>query len=138
MEYHATATIHASPKVLWDLLTDAAHYPDWNPTVVRVDGTIALGQKITVVATVSPERTFPVTVAEFEPQRRMVWQGGLPLGLFRGVRTFTLTESAPGTTTFTMREVFSGPLLGLIRRSMPNQQPSFDEFARSLKLRAEG
>ena len=65
-----------------------------------------------MVATVSPERTFPVTVAEFEPQRRMVWQGGLPLGLFRGVRTFTLTESAPGTTTFTMREVFSGPLLG--------------------------
>lgn len=138
MEYQATATIHASPKVLWDLLTDAAHYPDWNPTVVRVDGDIALGRKIKVVATVSPERSFPVTVAELVPNQRMVWQGGMPLGLFRGVRTFTLAEGAPGTTTFAMREVFSGPLLGLIRRSMPDLQPSFDEFARSLKLRAEG
>jgi hypothetical protein len=62
----------------------------------------------------------------------------MPLGLFRGVRTFTLTPVPGGATAFAMREVFSGPLLGLIKRSMPDLQPSFDEFARSLKLRAEG
>ena len=106
--------------------------------MVRVDGTIAKGNKITVVATVSPERTFPVTVTELVPRERMVWQGGMPLGLFRGVRTFTLAPATNGATTFNMHEVFSGPLLGLIRRSMPDLQPSFDEFARSLKLRAEG
>lgn len=138
MEYHAAATIHASPKAVWALLTDAAQYPEWNPTVVRVEGDIALGKKIKVVATVSPERAFPVTVSELVPCERMVWQGGMPLGLFRGVRTFTLTPTAGGGTSFAMREVFSGPLLGLIKRSMPNLQPSFDEFARSLKLRAEG
>jgi hypothetical protein len=54
------------------------------------------------------------------------------------VRTFTLTPAAGGATSFAMREVFSGPLLGLIKRGMPDLQPSFDEFARSLKLRAEG
>lgn len=138
MEYHAAATIHASPEALWALLTNAAQYPEWNPTVVRVDGEIALGKKITVVATVSPERSFPVTVSELVPNERMVWRGGMPLGLFRGVRTFTLSPGPNGTTAFAMHEVFSGPLLGLIQRSMPNLQPSFDEFARSLKLRAEG
>ena len=138
MEYHAAATIHASPEAIWALLTDAAQYPEWNPTVVRVEGEIALGKKITVVATVSPERAFPVTVSELVPNERMVWRGGMPLGLFRGVRTFTLSPAAGGATAFAMSEVFSGPLLGLIRRSMPNLQPSFDEFARSLKLRAEG
>ena len=138
MEYHAAATINASPEVIWALLTNAADYPEWNPTVVRVEGEIALGKKIKVVATISPERAFPVTVSELVPSERMVWAGGMPLGLFRGVRTFTLTPGAGGATAFDMREVFSGPLLGLIKRSMPNLQPSFDEFARSLELRAEG
>ena len=137
MEYSAAATINASPAAVWALLTNAADYPEWNPTVVRVEGDIALGQKIKVVATVSPERAFPVKVAELVPNQRMVWQGGMPLGLFKGVRTFTLTPSGEGTQ-FSMREVFSGPLLGMFKGSMPNLQPSFDEFARSLKLRAEG
>ena len=137
MEYSAEATINATPAVVWALLTNAADYPNWNPTVVRVEGVIALGQKIKVFATISPERAFPVKVTELEPNQRMVWQGGMPLGLFKGVRTFTLTPAGEGTR-FSMREVFSGPMLGLIKRSMPNLQPSFDEFARSLQLRAEG
>lgn len=137
MEYNAAATIQASPETVWALLTNAADYPNWNPTVVRVEGDIALGQRIKVVATISPERTFSLKVTELVPQQRMVWESGLPLGLFRGVRIFTLQASAQGTQ-FSMREVFSGPLMGLMRHATPNLQPSFDEFARSLKLRAEG
>jgi hypothetical protein len=68
----------------------------------------------------------------------MTWAGGMPLGLFRGVRTFTLTPAADGATTrFTMREEYSGPLLPLIGRSMPDLGPSFQQFARGLKERAE-
>ncbi len=141
MEYHAEATIHATPESIWALLTDAAGYPEWNPTVVRVEGGIVEGRKIKVFATVSPERAFPVKVAELVPNERMVWRGGMPLGLFKGVRTFTLRagEGADeGKTFFSMSEVFSGPLVGIIGKSMPDLQPSFDEFANSLKLRAEG
>ena len=137
MEYRAAATIHASPEKVWALLTNAADYPNWNPTVVRVEGDIALGQTIKVIATLTPDRTLPVKVTELVPNQRMVWQGGMPLGLFRVVRTFTLEPAAQGTQ-FSMREVFSGLLLRSIKRTMPNLQPSFDEFARSLKLRAEG
>ena len=36
-----------------------------------------------------------------------------------------------------MREEYSGPLLPLIWRSMPDLQPSFDQFAAGLKARAE-
>lgn len=137
MEYSAAANINASPETVWALLTNASEYPEWNPTVVRVEGDIALGQKLKVFATVSPERAFPVQVAELVPNERMIWRGGMPLGLFKGVRTFTLTPAGEGTA-FSMHEVWSGPMLGLIKRSMPDLQPSFDEFARSLKLRAEG
>ena len=43
MEYSAAATINASPDVVWALLTNAADYPNWNPTVVRVEGDIVEG-----------------------------------------------------------------------------------------------
>ncbi len=66
----------------------------------------------------------------------MTWAGGMPLGLFKGVRTFALTPE-DGTTRFTMREEYSGPMLPLIWRSMPDLQPSFDQFAAGLKARAE-
>jgi hypothetical protein len=67
----------------------------------------------------------------------MTWTGGMPLGLFKGVRTFTLTPEGSGSTTFTMREEYSGPLLPLIWRSMPDLGPSFEQFANGLKQRAE-
>ena len=34
----------------------------------------------------------------------MTWSGGMPLGLFRGVRTFTLAPGTEGATRFTVRE----------------------------------
>jgi hypothetical protein len=52
-----------------------------------------------VWAVLNPKRAFPVTVKEFSPGERMVWSGGMPLGLFRGVRTFTLTQEG-GSTRF--------------------------------------
>ena len=61
----------------------------------RVNGRIAPGEKITVRSRANPGRAFPVKVTEFDPGRRMTWSGGMPLGLFKGVRTFTL---APGPT----------------------------------------
>jgi hypothetical protein len=36
-----------------------------------------------------------------------------------------------------MREQYSGPLAGLVTRSIPDLQPAFDEFAQALKHRAE-
>jgi hypothetical protein len=36
-----------------------------------------------------------------------------------------------------MREEFTGPLLGLIGRSIPDLQPSFTQFAHGLKRRVE-
>lgn len=63
--------------------------------------------------------------------------GGMPLGLFRGARTYELTPQSDGTIEFSMREAFSGPMAPLITRSIPDLQPSFDEFTRNVKHRAE-
>lgn len=134
--FESTSEISAPSEALWALLTDAAGFPSWNPTVDRIEGRIALGEKIKVHAKISPGRAFPVKVTEFVPPERMVWVGGIPLGLFKGVRTYTLTPTADGVR-FVMREVYSGLLAPLIGRSVPDLQPAFDEFATALKRRAE-
>lgn len=134
--FSASIAIQAPAETIWTLLTSAAGYPAWNSTVEKIDGRIAPGEKITVHAKAAG-RAFPLTVSSFEPNRRMTWSGGMPLGLFTGTRTFTLTAQEAGTVTFAMDEAFSGLLAPLITRSIPDLQPAFDTFATDLKRRAE-
>jgi hypothetical protein len=136
--FSVTIAIRATAKTIWALLTDAGGYTRWNHTVDKVEGKIALGEKVTVRAKINPGRAFPVKVTGFEPSRRMVWTGGMPLGLFRGERTFTLSKAAGGDVEFSMREQYTGLMAPLIGRSIPDLQPAFDEFARDLKCAAEG
>lgn len=123
--FAATASIEASPEAIWAILTDAPNYAAWDSGVVRVEGQIAPGATITVYSAVNPGRAFPVKVTEFDVGRKMVWTGGMPLGLFKGVRTFTLEPGAGAATTFTMREEYSGPLAPVYTRSIPDLGPSF-------------
>jgi hypothetical protein len=134
--YESSVLIEAAPEAVWAVLADAARYPDWDSGVSGVDGDIVDGGRITVHLEASPRRAFSVLVA-LDPPRLMVWTGGLPLGLFRGTRTFGLDDAIGGTTVLTMREDFTGPLLGLVWRTMPDLQPSFDRFTRGLKARVE-
>jgi hypothetical protein len=63
------------------------------------------------------------------------WDSGVDA--VEGVRTYEVSEEADGQVTFRMREQYSGPLLPLIWRSMPDLGPSFQCFARGLKQRVE-
>jgi hypothetical protein len=133
-----TTVIRAPREKIWDLLVDLPNWPSWNTTVDKTEGTVALGSKLKVFVKLSPGRAFPVKVSELDKPSKMVWTGGMPLGLFKGVRTYTLTSRpAEAATEFHMREVFSGVMSSLIEKSIPDMKPAFDEFAATLKQRAE-
>ncbi|MCB9761072.1 MAG: SRPBCC domain-containing protein [Alphaproteobacteria bacterium] len=134
LHYAVGAHVDAPPEVVWALLTDAAAYPDWNSTVVSLDGAIALGETIKLVSTVDPGRTFKLEVSAFEPDRRLVWEDGNDS--FRGVRTFTLTPAGGGTDV-TMKEALTGTMLPKIAPKLPDFGPSFDAFMADLKAEAE-
>jgi hypothetical protein len=136
-EFSATTTINASTDIIWAILTDASRYPEWDPGTERIEGTIALGNKITIYSKLSPDRAFPVKVSELASRQSMTWSSGMPLGLFKGERTFTLAQKAGGSVQVTVREVFSGLLLPLFGRSLPDLTSTFKEFLAGLKKRAE-
>ena len=135
--YEATSTIAASPEAVWAVLSDGASWPSWDSGVDAVEGKIALGETIKIRSQAAPGRAFPVKVTRFEPPEHLRFSGGMPLGLFRGVRTYEVSAGADGQVVFRMREEYSGPLLPLIWRSMPDLGPSFQRFARGLKQRVE-
>jgi uncharacterized protein YndB with AHSA1/START domain len=138
-EFSVTVSIRSTPERVWTLLTDATSYPSWNPEITRVEGRIALGEKLRAHVSMHGGRLQPVSVqvTEFERPRRMVWTGGMPLGLFTGRRTFTVAPGAEGAVEFTLSVCFSGPMSGLIAKSLGDRQPDIDALAAGLKARAE-
>ena len=55
---------------------------------------------------------------------------------FTGRRTYTVAADGDGAV-FTMVEEYSGPMAGLIIRSIPDLNESFEEFASGLQAAAE-
>lgn len=135
--YEAAATIAAPTERVWAVLVAGDQYPTWDSGIERVEGQITDGKKIKVFSKVTPGRAFPVRVSIDQAAGTMTWTGGMPLGLFKGVRTFRLTEASPGSTRFSMREEFTGPMLKMIWKKMPDLGPSFEQFAVGLKQAAE-
>lgn len=129
--------IAAPPERVWACLVDGPRLVAGGLGLQRLEGTIAPGAALKVWSEANPGRAFALRVSEFTPPRRMVWEGGMPLGLFKGVRQFTLTPNGGGTE-FHMSEEFSGLLAPLIGRSIPDLTPSFETFASGLRALAEG
>jgi uncharacterized protein YndB with AHSA1/START domain len=132
--YEASSLIEATPEQVWPVLTDIAAWPDWDSGVINVDGRLALHEKLSIAVAANPGRVFPVKVVQLEAPAKMVFRGGMPLGLFAGERTYTLVSEGAGTR-FTMRERYTGPLAGMIVRSIPDLGPSFRQFAEGLRQR---
>lgn len=125
----------ASAERIWKLLTDAGDYPRWNSTVTSIEGQIREGETLRLRVP-GTDRTFTPKVSGVVVNQRMIWTGGFK-PVFIGVRTFELTPRADGITDFTMSERFSGLMLPLIKGSLPDFGPVFEQFANDLKREAE-
>ena len=133
--YSAGANIKAKPERVWALMTNAADFPRWNSTVKSIEGSIASGQTIQLVAAISPKRVFNLHIIEFVPEKKMVWSDGN--AMFKGVRTFTLSSRTAGATDFNMAEVYSGLMMPMIAGSLPDFRPVFEQYLADLKREAE-
>lgn len=134
--FEAMTTIDASPETIWSILANPDGYPDWDPAMDHIEGRLALGETVQFYTKFSPQ-AFPVKVTAFEPGRKMVLTGGMPLGLFKSERTHTLAPTRDGQTAFHTKEIFSGPLLPVFGKNLPDLTENFKGFAAALKKRAE-
>jgi uncharacterized protein YndB with AHSA1/START domain len=135
LDYSVSIPIAAPPEVIWAVLTDGPSFTKWNSTVIKLDGTIALGSEIQLTSIDKPDKTFSLHVTTFDAPKHMVWEDGG--SMFLGVRHFTLRPGSDGLTIFVMSETLSGGMLGMIEGSLPDFTKSFNGFAADLKKTAE-
>ena len=141
-ELRTEIEIAAPVERVWTLLSDFTAYPSWNPMIVALEGTLALGAPL--VARMRPpgskrEMTFKPHVTVLEPGKRFSWFGSLPIpGLFAGEHSFELQTLAPERVRLLHGERFRGLLVPLLRKSLDGAtRAGFVAMNEALKSRAE-
>ena len=137
LQYAVSTDIQAPPEKIWTILTRVDRMTQWNSTLTSIEGDVELGGTVRMQVPEAPGRTFTVKVTRLVPNEEMVWREGNP-AMVLGVRTYSLTPSQDRTTTrFQLTEVFSGIMLPLIARKLPDFGPIFQRYAADLKAESE-
>jgi hypothetical protein len=140
-ELHSRIEINASEERVWEILTDFASYPQWNPFIRRISGDLEVGERLEVRLEPPDSRgiTLRPTVLSVEPNRQLRWVGHLLVpGLFDGEHSLATEPLEQNRVRFVQHEVFKGVLVRLLARSLDtNTLRGFEEMNEALKERAE-
>jgi hypothetical protein len=132
--------IATPPALVFDVLTDFAAYAEWNPFFSTVRGRAEVGSPLEfeVKGAQGKGRTLRAVLTELAPGVRVVWRGGMMLGLFRSEHCFELLKSAAGCVVLDV-ESFAGPLVTFLINDerIEQQRQGFTVFDQALKARCE-
>ncbi len=115
-EIKTSIDISATPKKIWNILTDFSEYPNWNPFLKSITGDMIVGNKIKINA---GGMKFEPILLTYETNKALHWKGKLLFnGLFDGEHRFEIIDNNDGTSTFLHEESFSGILVGLFSNKL--------------------
>lgn len=135
-----TIEIDASPKRVWEVLTDFPAHPEWNPFIRTIRGEVSVGARLQVHIAPKGRRgmKFKPTVTAVTPERALAWFGSLGMrGIFDGAHSFALEDLGGDRTSITQAETFSGALVPFFGSGLQGTAAGFDEMNRALKKRCE-
>src|SRR5688500_17395597 len=116
---HTEIAIQATPERVWEVLTDFAAYPTWNPFIPHLAGRAAGGTRHDVQLQPPGGRAMRLrpTVLAATPAHEFRWLGHLSVpGLFDGEHGFRIEPMDPSRVRFIQEERFSGLLAPLVLR----------------------
>jgi hypothetical protein len=129
--------IPAPVDEVWEVLSATGEYAAWNPFITRLDGRLALGERL--VVTIRPRdksMTFKPTVVAVEPARLVRWQGRVGVrGIFDGEHELRLEPMPGGGTRFTQHETFTGVLVPFMRSVLEDTLRGFTAMNEALRDR---
>jgi hypothetical protein len=130
--------INAPAKDVRAILYGFADYPNWNPFIIKVDGTVAEGSHVYVtVRPVGKPQISGNTVVTLMTENQLSWRGSLAFpGLFSGKHDFIIEEVGPGGTVFHNNEKMSGMVIPFY--DFKPTEAGFEKMNQALKKRAEG
>jgi hypothetical protein len=139
-ELRTQIEIEATPERVWEILTDFAAYPEWNPFIQTIEGRAAPGSKLEVRIEPPGGRamTFKPTVLEAAPRQELRWLGRVLVpGLFDGEHSLRIEPIGDSRVRFVQAERFTGVLVPLLGKGLEKTQRGFTAMNEALKRRAE-
>lgn len=124
---------------VWEVISNSAAYPDWNPFITRVDGDFRAGETIRIVlGRGADSMVFRPTVLIVRPEHDICWRGSVWIrGVFDGTHCIHLT-AATGGTHLEQTESFSGLLVGRLTKDVIDEtQLNFQAMNVAVKRRVE-
>jgi hypothetical protein len=140
-ELYSEIEIQAPAERVWQLLTDFASFPNWNPFIRRIQGVAKEGQQLEVYIQPSGAKgmTFRPTILTTVPNCELRWVGHLFIpGLFDGEHSFVIERLNENRVQFIQRECFTGLLVPLLANQLDKDtKRGFEDMNRALKEQAE-
>jgi hypothetical protein len=139
-QIHTEIEIGASARQVWQILTDFASFPEWNPFIRQATGEVREGARLEVSLQISgtKARIFRPIVLKAEPNRELRWLGRLWIpGLFDGEHSFIIEALTEERVHFVQREIFTGLLVPLFSSALEDTRRGFEEMNQALKERVE-
>ncbi len=133
--------IEATPRRVWEVLTDGDGYKEWNPFVRRLRGKLDLGEDLFVILTPPGRKAFVVRpkVVAWEQEKELAWRGKTGVsGLFDGEHHFEVHPIDETRSRFVQWERFSGLLVPLMKKMLDGStKEGFIAMNQALKRQAE-
>ena len=129
-------TINTDKETVWKVFRNFETYPNWNPFIKSIRGTVALNQKFE--AEIGGMK-FKPTLKVLKPTEEFTWLGKLLIpGIFDGRHSFIFIDNADGTTTMIQKEDFRGILVPFMKKKLNTEiLDGFKSMNEKLKELAE-
>ena len=141
MSLHHETVIDASAEEVWEVLADAEHWHEWNPTLRDADGPLVPGRWGRMRLRLGP-LTVPMQqhVRTVEERRVLQWRSrNVADGVMDVDRTFEITPNPDGGVVLrqseTARGVVAPVVFPVLRRPI---LAGYERLAKALKDRVEG
>lgn len=132
--------INATAEKVWQVLTDFEAYPSWNPFIISIVGSTAVGGRLTnTMLNGGKKFVFRPVVTRCEPGRHFAWLGSLFFkGLFDGHHYFEIQQLSGSQVMLVQGENFSGVFSGwLLKKIGADTRLNFIKMNEALKALAE-
>ena len=141
LEIQTSLIINASPKKVWEALTDYPRYKEWSTFLQDIQGEPKEGStlKVTICPPGAKPMPFSPTLTKVQSEQEVRWVGKfLCRHVFQGEHYFQLKKVSENETQFIHSEIFSGLLAPLFKYCfLKNTKNGFELFNQQLKERAE-
>lgn len=141
LEIYTDIEISAKAEKVWNILTNLNDYSNWNPFLVKAEGTIQKGAKITIH--VQPpglkSMIFNPTIVKNEENRTLAWEGKFILpGIFDGEHTFIIEELGSKGVRLIQKEIYTGLVIPFMAKKLnQNTRSGFELMNQAVKNLAE-